>query len=207
MSQQDLDRLRSCAHPVIFKTGFATTPFAIKGTCFFASYRRMAFVITAGHVVRDFPPQRLLFSPTGQPKYPARISSWWHVQDLENDPDSSDLFLVRVSFSHLPRKVKARGRTIFFEAVDDTGWFDERFRSNFFLFGFPSQVNEADYTTNVANTGQAILTGAYEGPGDAHGTHLVRIRNPLNLDFNGLSGSPVYSIQSTVGSNLNSLRF
>jgi hypothetical protein len=203
----EMDRLRRCARPVMFHTGNAVAPFAIKGTAFFVGYGKTTFVVTARHVVRDFEPRKLLFYPTEKSTYPVRITHSWRIEDSANEPDSSDLFLARTNFEHLPRKVRAKTSLIHLDPPDTAEWSPNRADALFFLCGYPSDRNEADYETSQANIAQAFLQGRYVGPGGANGTHVLRVDNPLSIDFDGLSGSPVFSLQSEVGAAASTLRF
>lgn len=202
-----MDRLRRCARPVMFDTGNAQAPFAVKGSSFFVGFRNTMFVVTARHVVGNFEPHKLLFYPTSDTEHPVRITRWWRVEDSANDPDSSDLFLARTDFQHLPKRVQSDARLIHLDPPGAVAWFNERAESLFFLCGFPSDRNEADYEGAAANLGQVVLHGRYTGPGPAYGTHQLRIENPLGVDFDGLSGSPVYSLHTEFGATRSSLRF
>jgi hypothetical protein len=198
VSQDDLDKVRRTSRPVLFDTGLPDAPFAIKGSSFFVGYGRSVFVASARHVIRDFPAHKLIFYPTESSKYPVRVVSSWRVVDSANNADSSDLFLAKVDFTHLPRRVRARARIIHLDPPEATLWFDERHTSTFFLVGYPSERNAANYELSQVLIAQVLVQGRYDGPAEAQGVHQLRLQNPLGLDFDGLSGSPVFSMRHEV---------
>src|SRR5262249_40249551 len=51
--------LRDCAHPVVFETGLADCPFSVKGTAFVVGFEGTLYLLTARHVVRDWPMEHL----------------------------------------------------------------------------------------------------------------------------------------------------
>ena len=195
MSNDDLDRLRRTARPVIFSTGIPEAPYSIKGSSFFAGYGGTTFVITVRHVVRDFPGNKLMFYPTEDAKVPVRIANSWRVVDDANDEDSSDLYIVQADFGHLRRRIRAKTRLLHLDKPGATAWFDERHVSLFFLCGYPSDRNDADYENSKVNIAQVLVHGSYDAMAMANGVHTLRVTNPLGLDFDGLSGSPVFSMR------------
>jgi len=195
----ELDHLRQCARPVVFETGIPDAPFSIAGTAFLVGFHRTFFVLTARHVVGDWPVQRLMVFPSDRSKQGLRLSEWWHVKDDENEPDSSDILLVRAEVRDIPKSIRRSSHLLHLTPPNVTEWFEDRHNSTFFIFGYPTAVNEADYARAQIKTQQFFLHGTYIGPSVAHGCHEVRLQNPLALaDFNGLSGSPVFSLRSEI---------
>lgn len=77
MAVPEFIHLRQCARTMVFETGNADAPFSVSGTGFIVGFRNFIFVLTARHVVLDWPKEwvaiilspegeRLLYSPTSQ---------------------------------------------------------------------------------------------------------------------------------------------
>ena len=194
-----LDHLRQCARPMVFETGIRSAAFSIAGTAFLVGFHRALFVITARHVVRDWPVHKLVVYPSDRSRNGLRLSDWWHVEDDENEPDSSDLFLVCAELTNVPKSIRKSSHLLHLTPPHVSDWFKDRHSATFFTFGYPKVVNEADYAKSQIKTQQFFLRGTYVGPSVSGGCHELLLRNPLDLpDFNGLSGSPVFCLRNEV---------
>ncbi|MBW8365592.1 MAG: hypothetical protein K0M39_13680 [Rhizobium sp.] len=195
----ELNHLRQCSRPVVFETGIPSAPYSIAGTAFLVAFHRTLFVITARHVVRDHPVNRLRIFPSDRSIEGLRLSDWWHIEDPKNDPDSSDILLIRADLTNVPKSIRKSNHLLHLTPPSVSEWFDDRYISRFFLFGYPSATNEADYAHSKLQLQQFFLPGRYVGPSIAHNCHELLIENPLNLsDFNGLSGSPVFCLRNEI---------
>jgi len=195
----ELNHLRQCSRPVVFETGIPGAPYSIAGTAFLVAFHRTLFVITARHVVHDHPVNRLRIFPSDRSIEGLRLSDWWHIEDPKNDPDSSDILLIRADLTNVPKSIRKSNHLLHLTHPSVSEWFDDRYISRFFLFGYPSATNEADYAHSKLKLQQFFLPGRYVGPSIAHNCHELLIENPLNLnDFNGLSGSPVFCLRNEI---------
>ena len=193
--------LRACARPVVFETGLSTTPFSMAGTAFLVGFDRKIFIVTARHVVREHPPDRLLIFPTdGAPK-PLTISQWWRIEDEEDEPDDSDLLLIQATVKGLSSALRRRSQLIHLTPPDASRWFPLRYTSRFFTFGFPTHLGSVDYDGKNIKPEQVFLEGNYsDAATTGNHVHAIRVRNPLALpSFDGLSGSPVFSLENVIG--------
>lgn len=194
-----LDHLRQCARPMVFETGIEGAAFSIIGTAFVVGFHRALFVVTARHVVRDLPVHRLVLYPSDRSKNGLRLSDCWYVEDDDNEPDSSDLFLVRAELTKVPKSIRRSSHLLHLTPPQVSDWFKDRHSATFFIFGYPMVVNEADYAKSQINTQQIFLHGTYVGPSMADRCHELLLKNPLGLpDFNGLSGSPVFCLRNEI---------
>lgn len=194
-----VNRLRKIARPVIFKTGVPDYPVSVAGTCFIVGFRGKHYVLTAKHVVRDYPVEHLLILPAEGAKRAFRVPQSWRVENFEGepegDPDSSDLLIMRVTLDGLKRLEKTKGRVLVLDIAGIFDWFDDRFSSNLFMFGYPKSRNGVDYAQATIEANQVLLSGSYVGPSYADHCHEARFSNPLAItDFDGLSGSPVFCV-------------
>ncbi len=156
-------------------------------------------MVTARHVVRDWPVHRLLVFPSDRSKEGLRLSDWWNVEDGESEPDSSDILLVRAELANVPKYIRRSSHLLHLTPPSVSEWVNDRHSSTFFLFGYPTAVNEADYARSQIKTRQFFLHGTYVGPSVANGCHELLLKNPLDLaDFNGLSGSPVFCLRNEI---------
>lgn len=191
--------MRLCARPVMFATGAKVAPFSIAGTCFWIGYRRNIFVITARHVIRDWPPSKVLFYPPDGGGRPLSLLKSWNVVDTTLDnPSRPDLTLFHADYSDIPRPARKNARILMFDRPGIARWFEDRHCSSFFLCGYPHTMNEADYSASRALTAQVFLEGRYLAPSTENGVHQLTVANPLGIDFNGLSGAPVFSLRHEI---------
>ena len=195
----NLDHLRQCARPMVFNTGIQGAAFSIAGTAFLVGFHHTLFVLTARHVVRGWPVHKLVVYPSDRSKNGLRLSDWWYVEDGENEPDSTDLFLVRAELTKVPKSIQRSSHLLNLTQPHVSDWFKDRHSAMFYTFGYPKVANEADYANSRINTQQFFLRGTYIGPSVAGGCHEILLKNPLELpDFDGLSGSPVFCVRNEI---------
>lgn len=189
--EEILDRLRQCSRPVIFETGIEDAPYSTAGTAFLAGFGRSIFVITAAHVAADC---SIMVFPSDSVTYPLLFSHSFSVERDHEETDVSDILIERVDNDSIRQARESDGQLINLNNPAATDWLNERYASQFFLCGYPSEHNEVDYFRSEINTQQFFLEGTYSGQSVSYGCHELTINNPLNLtNFSGLSGSPVFS--------------
>jgi hypothetical protein len=185
---------------VAFHTRIPEFPFGVAGTCLLIGHRGRVFVITAKHVVRDCPIEQVVIFPAEGSTKGLPIPQYWRVLDETEDADRSDLLIMRAEISPLPKPILAAMRLFRLTPERTTEWFDDRFSSKFFVVGYPKAVNSVDYEVSTIKLAQVLLEGSYVGPGISDGCHEARFLNPLAIpDFDGLSGSPVFSVANVIG--------
>ena len=195
-----MDELIKCASPVIFETGIADAPFSVAGTSFLAGYFNSIYVVTAAHVVGTYPWQRLHVYPSDKSNVPLRLEQGWTCQDEENEPDSSDIFFARATLDGQLKPARRNSKKINLTPTETSRWVDTRHESMFFAFGYPKVDTFADYDRGAVLSRPLVLRGTYVGNSVAYGCHELALSNPQNIgDFDGLSGSPVFSIPSSIG--------
>jgi len=191
-----LDYIRRCARPVMFETDVPEAAYSIAGTAFLVGFNDSLYIITARHVIRDYPVEKVVVFPWDKSDFstPLRIADFWNIEDEDHaDSELSDLLVIKADLGCIPKRDRRKGQLIFLTPPDATAWFGNRFHALFFLCGHPHEINDVDYAKSEVNTGQLMLTGRYVGPSLA-GCHELQVRNPLGIsDFSGLSGSPVFS--------------
>jgi hypothetical protein len=193
----ELDKIRQCARPVIFATDVAEYPFSIGGTAFLVGFGGNVFIITAKHVVRSYPPEKLVVYPSDKSNKHIRISNWWNVCEETGNTECSDIIICKADLGLISKKDRKNSYLLALSPPNSIEWFDSRFTATFFLCGYPHDTNEIDNETLQINTGQVLLPARYVGPSEAVGCYKLRAENPLNItNFNGLSGSPVFCIQT-----------
>ena len=185
---------------MVFETGAPAAPFSVAGTGFLVRFRASLFVLTARHVVLDVPKERLavIMSASGE-----RLSlrKRWdiHVDDVDADADGCDLLIFSADVSGLSSKARRSNFLLDLTSPDVANWFDDRDTATFFLFGYPKAVTGADYERTQVDKNQTLLHGTYIGPSVSDGCFELSVRNPLALrSFDGMSGSPVFSLSTTL---------
>jgi hypothetical protein len=192
-----IDKIRHCVRPVIFLTGIPATPYSTAGTAFLVGFGHSVLIITAKHVLQNYPPEKLIVYPSNKSKKHIRIIDWWDVHKDSSAPDYSDIIVLKADMDSMPKKDRVDGQLLFLSPSSSTEWFDSRFTASYFLCGHPHEINEVDYDATQINTGQVLLPAKFVGPSKSAGCYALRTENPLNISsFNGLSGSPVFCYQN-----------
>lgn len=196
-----IQRLRRIARPVIFRTGLPETPVSIAGSAFVVGLGPSLYVLTAAHVVADYPAHQLLVLPCEGATDVFHISHSWKVEHPFADQDATDLLIMRVTMDRLKRRIREQARVL--DLRTEVGhWFEDRFSSTFFLFGFPKQFNSIDYDREEIDLSLAFLQANYVGPSHADECHEIKCYNPLGIEsFDGarFSGSPVFAMRNDIG--------
>jgi hypothetical protein len=195
-----LEKLRQIARPVIFRTGISEMPFSAKGTAFLLGYRSTLFVLSARHVVHGMPWSKIsVVAADGQSNL-LDFNNGWTVADGELGSDASDLFIAVANHRDVQRKTRRRARLFELRPDDVSDWHEARFSSRLVLFGYPSIDTELHSDDGSLRFSQVLLAGRYVGPSFAAQLHEGEFGNPLQVpNFDGLSGSPVFSIFQRVG--------
>jgi hypothetical protein len=187
-----LSVLRSCARPVIFATGLKETPFSTAGTCILLGYHASAYVVTAQHVLRGWPIERLHICASDHSIRPLPLVQGYELPERKEDSDLADLAIIKIELAAAQARARRSGNLI---RVPDRpeDWFPHRASATFFFYGFPLGPIVVDLPS--ISTTQYLLTGAYRGPSVDFGCFEISVENRLSLqDFNGMSGSPVFCL-------------
>lgn len=198
--QKGIEKLRLIARPVLFWTDAEEAPVAAGGTMFIAGLGRSLFLITAKHVVRDCPVEKLLLLPCDGAQTPFYIAEHWNVEDPDGDLDLADFFVMRTELATLPRYIREAARVLNLNVSEVWNWRAHAAESTFFVFGYPKSLTAVDYSDERIDTAQAFIAGAYVGPSFTEGCHEIQVKHPVGLDsFDGFSGSPVFSTHAKLG--------
>jgi hypothetical protein len=195
-----IDRIIQCVRPMAFNTGVSAAPFSVAGTGFLVGYRRGVYLVSARHVVGKLEYSRVLIYPTEGAISPLRLTEGWTFQEEEEETDTSDIFVARVDAKNLGGPTKRRSRLLNIEPRQMSNWLPHRHTSMFFLGGYPKTDTYADYNSLQLKYRPYLLYGNYVGLGSIDGCHKLRLKNPHHISsFDGLSGSPVFSIPHAIG--------
>ena len=195
-----LDELRSVSRPVLYRTHIADAPFGVWGSSFLVGHSSYTYVITARHIIRECPTSDILIFPSDRSRIPLSLTDRITFEEDPEDQDSTDLIVFRAPIERVKKNDKRRSRVIDLNNIEGTNWLPTRFNSEMFLAGYPRVGTSVDYNTSIATTKQIFLSGRYVGPFVSGGCHELQLRNPTCLaDFDGLSGSPVFSVQIGIG--------
>jgi hypothetical protein len=192
----DFEHLRQCAKPIVFETGVIEAPFSVAGTGFVVGFRDALFVLTARHVVSDWPKEgiAIIMSSEGE-RLPLRARWEIKIENEEEKDDSSDLIIFRADLAGISALTRRSNHLLHLTPPGVTEWFDDRFSSTFFLFGYPVAVNEADYENSRVIQNQCFIHGSFVGPSISFGCYELSVKNPLTFKtFDGFSGSPIFSL-------------
>jgi len=195
-----IEQLVQCVRPIAFDTQFPSAPFSVAGTGYLAGYKKDVFLVTARHVIGGLSFQRVLVYPTERTSSPLRLTAGWSFHSDGSDDDSSDIFIARTNPSALGGGTKRRSRVLNLNSKHSSAWATSRYSSMFFCAGYPKKDTYADYETQQIKYRPYLLYGNYLGTGADDGCHKLQLKNPHRLSsFDGLSGSPVFSIPHSIG--------
>lgn len=191
---EELSALRACVRPVMFETGIPGYPYATAGSAFLLAYQARVFVLTAKHVVSDYPVERLLVFPSEQSRTPLRISDYYRIDAGNSGEDVEDFLVIETDVGSLtPEERKSRHLIHLTPSAD--AWHEWKFTAQFFLIGYPSPKSHVDYERSVIHTGQVLMVGRYVTPFASPLCHELLVEDPHSLStFSGLSGCPVFSL-------------
>jgi hypothetical protein len=119
-----------------------------------------------------------------------------------NDPDGVDVIVYPSGLAGLDLPTLANARII--DLQDSvTAWQRSAFVSDFWVIGFPRDLNEVDYGRGTVQTAQAVLPGRYDAVTRVDGhMHRLTVDNPHRFrEFAGFSGGPVFSLEYQVAAN------
>jgi hypothetical protein len=154
------------------------------------------FVVTARHVVRDWPLRGLRIFPSDQATQSLPLVQGYNLITNDYDSDASDLSIIKVDLASVPASDRKSSNLIRVPKVVPD-WLQHAASAAYFCFGFPVGPIQNDYSVSSVSTTQYMLTGTYVGPSVGSECYELAVRNPLGLeDFNGMSGSPVFSLAS-----------
>jgi hypothetical protein len=192
----DLKRLRYCARAMVFETGESEFPFAVAGTAFAVAFRNELLVLTARHVVGECPTNQLRLIVADEGDCVTLTDRWdIRVEDEEEDGDHNDLLIFRADIRNVSPEARQKNQVINLTPPDISDWYETRNEAMFFLFGYPKSANCADYELSKVISNQYLLHGAFVGDSLSFGCYELAMQNPLKLpEFDGLSGSPVFSL-------------
>lgn len=192
--QEAIARLRLIARPVMFWTDAEEAPVGVGGTMFIAGLGPSLFLLTARHVVRTCPVDKLLLLPCDGAQTPLYVARHWNVEDPLGDSDAADMFVMRTELASLPLPVRSAARVLDLNIPSVWDWRGHAADSTFFVFGYPKSLTVVDYDDERIDTAQALLAGRYLGPSYSEGCYEIQMTTPAEVEgFDGFSGSPVFS--------------
>ena len=199
---KDLLHVRATARPLFFSSDDPGIPFGGVGTCFVVAYCGQIFVITANHLIKETHSKNVMVFPFDGAERPMKLSNGYRSEhSTDDDPSDYDIIIYKATLNALPGENYDAARAIRLDAPSSYRWTDTSYTAQFFLFGYPREINGIDYESSVVDRYQVLLPGKYLGASNWQATvHTLQIDNHLALtDFGGFSGSPVFSTIDRLG--------
>ena len=195
-------RLRQCAKPVVFETGVGEVPYATVGTCFLVRLGAHLFLVTAKHVVNEMSLDQLLVFPNAESNESIPFSEVLTVANRDpDDPDFSDLVIVKVHLGNLRLAEQSCMHAVDLDKSSDS-WRTAPTDHSFFIFGYPNKSRKVDYERFQVVSTQTFLVGRFAGDSLARHCYELDIEDFNGVEeFNGLSGSPVFSWPRKIADN------
>lgn len=188
---------RKNVRPLLFKNDNDDYPYSLGGTCFLFLYENKPYIITAKHCLknRDIASLTVLIDPWKQTGdiYPFSFTSPFHILPAGVDENADDDYLDVIYYPVDVREYTPETADFFYA-------FQRVFAEDFSLdkrkicvVGYPNPVHEIDYDKKVYDSSFASFSVTQIVKEDDFKYSVVLAENPLD-DYNGFSGSPVYSV-------------
>src|SRR6266849_8098898 len=124
-------------------------------------YHTSLCVITAQHVVRGWPVERLHIYPSDRAKRRLPLTRGYTLPI--KDGDDADLAIIKVDVAAVRSRDSRSSNLIQIPKVP-AAWLPHRSSATFFCFGFPIGPMAVDYPALSLSSRQYMLTGTYLGP-------------------------------------------
>lgn len=184
-----------CARQVMFVTNDPAYPVSFQGSGFIVWFRSRLFVITAQHVMRGFEPAqiRIQYHPDGTDFLPLLRPYTISGEDAE-DTDQYDIVVFSCDESKLDTSCFKGYLPYNLQEEDAFTIFNPKF--HFAFRGFPAALRTTYYEERRVEMMSMLANSSYIGSTEREEIHQLRIinRDREILDFNGISGSPVFQI-------------
>jgi hypothetical protein len=185
----------------MFRTGIEEVPISTWGTCFLVGYRDKLFAVTAAHVIGNAEVSEVVISAAEGSNSALTLVNGYKVEQTPEDDYEVDVHVFETTLQGIPKRDRHAGRLINLSRPEVSDWMGGRFTALFFVCGHPVELNGVNYETKLVETNQILLAGHYQEAGSQPHHHVLKVANPLNLkDFRGMSGSPIFSLESRLAS-------
>jgi len=193
--EDQLKRIRLCAKPILFETGFEEVPYGGAGTTFFVKVGSTVLLVSSRHAFGNYPLEKLLVFPNAETDNSIPFNKAFSVANRDqNDPDFSDIVLARVDLNKIHLATESNMVVLDLDKASDI-WREAPSSQKYFIFGYPNERSNVDYEECKIFNNQSILVGNFIGASPSSYCFELKIIDSNGvLNFNGLSGSPVVSI-------------
>jgi len=191
-----------CARPVLFYNESEAFPYSVSGTAFFVSYHDRLFAITAKHVLKlhDFDVQqfRLQYQVDHQEMVPTEALYTFRTID-EDDTDRYDVAAWEVARRFVKKELFGAATPYLLRDADCEPLLNDT--SDYLYRGYPRAHREIEFEARQYHLPSVSGAADYLGPDETiDRVHRLCFRNldPLD-DLDGLSGAPVFRVDSAGG--------
>lgn len=198
MKKHNFKTILQASRMLMFHNEYEGYEYTIGGSSFLVKVDDLIFAVTAKHVLNnnEYSPNDVLIRYNEESRHFLPFDGIFGVNTADNeDTDHKDIVFLQVAKSH-------------FQSTIDTGFVIELPKKRFLpklkcdrllITGFPKEISEIDYDTKNIKTVRQPIMGTSPSPTEYKGLHTFQyeLNNANGLNLNGLSGSPVFCINTT----------
>lgn len=196
-SQKRLFDVIRASRPVLFRNYFEGYEYSLSGTSFLCEFESNQFIVTAKHVLDGFDPEAICIPF----HYESRefLPYTCVCTPVSSDPEEVDKFDIAVlPIAQNFDETDLSGQGPFRLTVDTIEQTMEP-GTHLVLRGFPDGTNKIDYDKNTIIREGTAFGATIVGPSIINGCTEIAFNDLSEChSINGLSGSPVFSINSLI---------
>lgn len=180
--------------PVLRETDHTEYPYAISGgTIFLVAYGGRGFAITARHALYPLTP--LLLFATDSSRKPIPLENVFCVPREKLDDDLADFAIIEIDMRKVIRDPEFSSLRFIDLGKVSGDWLNSSSEAVFIVYGYPLQHSEIQAAERSIIAARFMLRGQYRGVSEhSSWVHKISVSHDDNVtDFNGFSGSPVFS--------------
>lgn len=198
---KQMNDFEQTARPVMFEHPDDAFPYWGKGSSMLLANSKHFFWITATHVLKNMGGtiQALRIFPSDNSRISLPFNEQYTIKsELPEDEDYRDVFALRIDIKSFTDSGDA---PLFAQDTEQGLFYAENLPSGAILWiiGYPAERNEIDYDQGRIRNSREVIRAEYIGPSSSEHCHIARVNSSISLQsFDGLSGSPVFYLQSAV---------
>lgn len=179
----------------MFRTGVDEAPYAILGTAVVVGYRGHASAVLARHVLGSFDASHLLISAHDETRHCYRTVRVAEQGARWDGDEVDDFALIELDPMSVPAGVRKRGRILRLDGATSWAWYERREVSQFFMAGYPAELNYIDYDAKKFTTQRVSFSMSYRSHARQPHCYELELEQAAGLQsLSGFSGAPVLSV-------------
>lgn len=183
--------LGSYTKQIFCLTGHEACPYALLGSATAIRLADKCFLVWCRHQTKDYSPNDVTIAIEGGKTLISGSSFLFVNEDLANaEEDFKDLCAMEFVIENYK---SPNLEAAFLPMIEEDLWRGD-VGSQFYLFGFPTELRLVDYELPHIHVSQVVTSAEYRGSSSAKHVHVLNVTGKKSFGQDGLSGGPVYHI-------------